>query len=385
MLVFKILFKNLFRHKLRTFLTIIGVAVAVLAFGLLKTIIAAWYYGVQGSAANRLIVRHAVAFIFPLPISYQDKIARVPGVTRVSHATWFQGTYIDMQHFFPRMAVDPKTYFKLYPEFLVSQQEMADFLRERSACIIGAKIAKQYKLKIGDIIPITGDIYPGNWEFTVRGIYYGKYEYTDQTQLLFQWDYLEQQLRQVTPGRAGYIGWYVVWIDNADNAAAISQSIDNLFKNSTAETTTETEKAFQQSFVSLSSAIITAIEVISYLIVGIILLVLGNTMIMTARERMTEFAVLRTLGFGAFKVAGLILGEALVISCLGGAIGLFLTFPIIGAVAASLSNFFPVFKIETSTLLMIISLGIIVGISSSIIPIHRAVTIRIVDALRQIE
>src|SRR4030042_6515981 len=99
---------------------------------------------------------------------------------------------------------------------------MADFLRERSACIIGAKIAKQYKLKIGDIIPITGDIYPGNWEFTVRGIYYGKYEYTDQTQLLFQWDYLEQQLRQVTPGRAGYIGWYVVWIDNADNAAAIS-------------------------------------------------------------------------------------------------------------------------------------------------------------------
>jgi putative ABC transport system permease protein len=170
MLVLKILLKNIFRHKLRSFLTILGIAVAVLAFGLLRILLSAWYEGVKASVTNRLIIRHAVSFIFPLPLSYQSKIAQVPGVKLVSHATWFQGTYIDMQHFFPRMAVDAKTYFPIYPEFLISDIEFNNFMRERNACIIGAKIAQQYNLKIGDIINITGDIYPGNWQFVIRVI-----------------------------------------------------------------------------------------------------------------------------------------------------------------------------------------------------------------------
>ncbi len=385
MLVFKILFKNLLRHKLRSLLTILGIAVAVLAFGLLRIIISAWYYGVQGSVPNRLIVRHAASFVFPLPISYQSKISQIPGVKKVSHATWFQGTYIDMQHFFPRMAIDAKSYLSTYPEFLISYDEYNNFMRERSACIIGRKIAQQYNLKIGDIINIKGDIYPGDWQFIIRGIYKGKYDYTDETQLFFHWDYLEQSLRRDAPGRAGHVGWYVVWIDNPDNAAAISQSIDNLFKNSNAETKTETEKAFQQSFVSMSSAILTAIEVISYLIIGIILLVLANTIIMNTRERTNEYTILRTLGFSSFKVSGLIFGESLIISFLGSLLGLLLTFPIVKQVALALSNFFPVFKIDLITLIMIFSLGTFVGLASSIIPIYQILTIKIVDGLRKLE
>lgn len=385
MLVFKILSKNIFRRKLRALLTILGIAVAVFAFGILRTILSAWYYGVQSSVPNRLIIRHAVSFIFPLPLSYQSKISQVPGVKFVSHATWFQGIYIDMQHFFPRMAVDTKNYFQLYPEFLFSENELANFIRERNACIIGAKISQQYNLNIGDIINVKGDIYPGEWQFIIRGIYHGKYEHTDETQMFFHWNYLEQRLRKEMPGRAGYVGWYVVWIDNPDNAAIVSQSIDKLFKNSTAETKTETEKAFQQSFVSLSAAIIAAIKVISYLIIGIILLVLANTMIMNARERITELTVLRALGFSAFKISGLIFGEALIISFMGSLLGLLLTFPVAKQIGISLANFFPVFKIDIQTLITIFLLGILVGFTASIIPTYQTLSIKIIDGLRKLE
>lgn len=385
MLIFKILFKNIFRRRLRALLTISGIAVAVFAFGLLRTILSAWYSGVQGSVPNRLIVRHAVSFVFPLPLSYQPKISQVPGVKFVSHGTWFQGIYIDMQHFFPRMAVDTKNYFQLYPEFLIHENEFSNFVKERNACIIGAKISQQYNLKTGDIINIKGDIYPGDWQFVVRGIYHGKYEYTDETQMFFNWDYLEQRLRKEMPGRAGYVGWYVVWIDNPDNAAIISQSIDKLFENSIAETKTETEKAFQQSFVSLSGAIITAIKVVSYLIIGIILLVLANTMIMNARERITELAVLRTLGFTASKISALIFGEALIISFMGSILGLLLIFPVAKQIGISLANFFPVFKIDTQTLITIFLLGILVGFAASIIPTYQALSIKIIEGLRKLE
>ncbi len=280
----RLVVKNLLRHKLRTILTLTGIAVAVLAFGLLRTVVTAWHAGVEASAQNRLITRHAVSFIFPLPYAYREKIARVPGVSTVSFANWFQGIYIDERQFFPRMAVEAETYFELYPEFIVSDAELEAFRSERNACIIGRKIAHRYNLKIGDIIPITGDIYPGEWEFVVRGIYDGKEKSTDETQMLFHWQYLDERMKRDMPGREGQIGWYVIQIENPDDAPAISEAVDALFKNSRAETKTETEKAFQQSFVSMSSEIITSLQIVSYIIVGIILLVLANTMVMAERE-----------------------------------------------------------------------------------------------------
>ncbi|MDE3057218.1 MAG: ABC transporter permease, partial [Bacteroidota bacterium] len=352
MKLLKLIAKNLFRHKLRTALTMLGIAVAILAFGLLRTVVTAWYAGVDASASNRLISRDAVSFIFPLPYSYRDQIAKIPGVSEVSFATWFQGTYIDNrpEHFFPRMAVDAETIFDLYPEFLVPHDQLEAFKRERNSCVIGEKAAKEFNLKIGDIITIQGDIYPGAWQFVIRGIYKPKDKTVDATQMFFHWTYLDEQLKQDSPFRAGKVGWYIIRIDKAGDAPQVSEAIDRMFENSPAKTKTETEKAFQQSFVSLSSAIVTSLEVVSYIIIGIILLVLANTIIMSARERIREYAVLKTLGFTAKHIVLLVGGESLFISLIGGAAGVAGTFPAVAGFGAAFPTFFPVFNIAPITL-----------------------------------
>ncbi len=383
MKVFKLIFKNALRHKLRTFLTILGIAIAVIAFGILRTVVTAWSAGVEGSALNRLITRQAVSFIFPLPYTYRDKIASVPGVDEVTYATWFQGVYIDKDQFFARLAVDAETFFDVYPEYLISNNELETFKRERNSCIIGSSIAKQYNLKIGDAMNIDGDIYPGQWEFIVRGIYQPRDKTTDATQMVFHWDYLDERLRQEAPGRAGNLGWFIVKISDSDKSASVASQIDALFKNSRAETKTETERAFQQGFLSATGAIITAMDIMSFVIVGIIMLVLGNTMIMSARERTREYAVMKTLGFSAKHLVGLILGESLFISLLGGGVGLFLTFPIIAGFAEVVpKGFFPIFRLESITIILAVSSAALIGIVSSIFPVLKALRTKIVDGFR---
>ncbi|MDP2884554.1 MAG: ABC transporter permease [Ignavibacteria bacterium] len=385
MKVFKLIFKNALRHKLRTALTILAISIAVMAFGLLRTVVTAWYAGVEASAANRLISRQAVSFIFPLPYSYRDQIAKLPGVEQVTYMNWFQGVYIDKNQFFARMAVDAETVFDVYPEFLLDADQLQTFKRERNSCVVGADLAKQYKFKIGDIIQIEGDIYPGVWQFVVRGIYRPRDKTTDATQMFFHWQYLDERVRQDSPERAGNVGWYIIRIADPAQSGAISNQIDGLFKNSRAETKTETERAFQQGFIAAAGAIITAMNFMSFVIIGIIMLVVGNTMIMSARERTREFAVFKTLGFSAGHLVGLILGESMLISALGGGLGLFLTFPFVAGFAAAVpKGFFPIFNVEPSTIILAVSSALVVGFVASIFPIQRALTTRIVDGLRHI-
>ena len=383
MKILKLVFKNSFRHKLRTTLTILGIAIAVMAFGLLRTVVTAWNSGVEAASANRLVSRHSVSFIFPLPLSYKDKIEQIPGVEEVSYADWFGGTYIDKNNFFARLAVDVNTFFDVYPEYELSKSEKDDFIKQRNACVVGSEIAKKYNFKIGDVITLKGDIYPGNWEFVVRGIYNPKYKSTDATQLFMHWDYINENLLKNFPTRANEVGWYIEKIKNPDKSAFISSRIDALFKNSPAETKTETEKAFTQSFIASSSAIINAMNVMSFVIVGIILLVLFNTMIMSARERTREYAVFKTLGFSSWHLTGLIMGESTLISFIGGALGLLITFPLVQGFSNVIpKGFFPVFQIEPITIILSISAIIIIGIASAIFPIQRALTTKIVDGLR---
>jgi putative ABC transport system permease protein len=385
MKVFKLIFKNLLRHKLRTALTVLGITISVMSFALLSTVITAWYSAVDASAQNRLIVRHSVSFVFPLPYSYKDQIARIPGVTNISYANWFQGVYIDQRNFFPRMAVDPNTFFDVYSEFIpTSKEDFETFKRERNACVIGQKLADKYTLKVGDIINITGDIYPGDWQFVVRAIYRGRDKSTDETQMLFHWEYLNEWVKREWSGLEGQVGWYVVEVKDQSMVSSVSDAIDKQFKNSPAETKTETEKAFQLGFVSMSGAIITAIRVVSYIIIGIILLVLANTMIMTARERVREYAVLKTLGFSSGHLLGLIAGESLAIAVSGGVLGIWLAFPLSAGIGEQFSNFFPVFTVTTSTMILAGSFSLIVGIISAIFPMVRAMHTSIVDGLRQI-
>lgn len=387
MKILKLLIRNALRHKLRTLLTIIGIGIAVMAFSLLRTVVGAWYAGVDVAAADRLVTRHAVSFVFSLPLSYSAQIKQVPGVADVTYAVWFQGIYkdaADFKNFFPRMAVNSENFFKVYPEFVVPPDQYAVYLSERNACIIGAKTALQQKLKIGDIIPIEGDIYPGKWEFVVRGIYKGRDNKTDETQMFFDWKYLDERMREDAPGRAGKVGWYVSSIKDPSHSASISAAIDKLFKNSPAETKSESERSFNQSFISMYSALFTAMNFISFVIIGIILLVLANTMAMTARERTTEFAVLKTLGFSTKHLTGLIAGESIFIAFVGGIIGLAFAYPVVLGFQAAFPTMFPILPPFAKIGALAFMAALFVGMASAFFPILRTTRMTIVEGLRHI-
>ena len=384
MFILKLLFKNAFRRKLRTFLTLLSIAIAIMAFGLLRTVVSAWYSGVEASSATRLITRNAVSLIFPLPLAYKDRIRQVDGVTQVSYGNWFGGIYIDRKNFFPNFAVEPKTYLDLYPELIVSPGERQAFLRDRKGAAAGKALAEKFKWKIGDLIPLQGTIFPGTWEFVLRGIYRGRDENVDETQFFFHWDYLNETLRKSFPSRADRVGFFMIGVDHPNNSPIVVQSIDRLFKNSLAETFTETEKAFTLSFVSMSEAIIMAIQVVSFVVIGIIVAVVANTMSMAARERTWEYAVFKTLGFGGWHIAGLILGESLLIALLGCALGMAVTFPAAYIFKKAVPMYLPVFQVEETTLYLDVIASLGVGILSALIPTWRAIQVRIADGLRRI-
>jgi putative ABC transport system permease protein len=387
MFILKLVLKNSLRHKLRTFLTILGIAIAVMSFGFLRTIVTAWSSGVEASAANRMITRHSISFIFPLPYAYRDQIARIPGVNLVSYANWFQGSYkdpADFKNFFPRLAIDPETYFDIYPEFVLPPDQLATFQRERNSCVIGRKIERQYGLKIGDVMTIEGDIYPGRWDFVIRGIYRGRDASSDETQMFFHWKYLDERIKELQPSREGFIGWYILRVQNPADMPSVARAVDQMYLNSRAGTKTETEKEFQQGFVSMSSAIIRSLEVVSFIIIGIILLVLANTIVMASRERTKEYAVLKTIGFSSAHIIGLIGGESLLIAGIGGLIGLGLTFPVAGAFAGMFPTFFPVFRVEVITILLAAIVAALAGVIAALFPTIRTLHTSIAEGLRAI-
>lgn len=380
-----LLMRNTLRHRLRSILTVVGVAVAIMAFALLQTVVTAWYAGVEASAANRLITRHAVSFVFPLPLAYRDRIAQVAGVNKVTYAVWFSGVYIDKNQFFARLAVDSDTFFEVYPEFLIERDQFEAFKRERNAAIIGIDLAQRYDLELGDVMVIEGDVYPGSWEFVVRGIYLPRDQTTDPSTMMFHYAYVDERVRQESPDRAGEIGWYIVRIDDPEQSARVSQDIDDLFANSRAETKTETERAFQQSFLSAASAVITAMNIMSFVIIGIILLVVGNTMVMSARERTHEFAVLKALGFSGSQLFFLLAGESMILSILGSGLGLAATIPAVEGFQTALpKGWFPVFYIKPETIAIASMAGLAVGLAASVIPLRRVLTTRIVEGLRYV-
>ena len=380
----KLILKNAFRHKLRTSLTILGVTIVILAFGLLRTVVSAWYAGVEASSAARLITRNAISLVFSLPISYKDKIRQINGVKSVSYGNWFGGIYIDEKNFFANFAVEPKSYLELYPEYVISPDQKAAFLRDRKAAIAGQKLATKYGWEIGDTITLKGTIFPGNWEFVLRGIYHGKEKSTDETQFFFHWEYLNETLKKTASLRADQTGFYLIGITNPNLAEDVAIAIDKTFKNSLAETLTETEKAFQLSFVSMSEAIVVDIQFVSFVVIIIIMAVMANTMAMTARERIGEYAIFKTLGFGGGHIAALIFGESLLIALIGCIVGILLTFPAAKIFGNTMGTFFPVFNVAIKTIFLDAAASLLVGSVAAIIPTWRAITIRIADGLRRI-
>jgi putative ABC transport system permease protein len=384
MFFLKLILRNIFRHKLRSSLTMLGIVVAILSFGLLRTMVSAWYAGVEATSSTRLITRNAISLVVPLPTYYAQKIRQVEGVSMVAGMNWFAGIYIDRKNFFPQFAVDPAPFLQLYPEYLLTDAEKRDFLHDRQACLVGEKIAKTYGWKLGDVIPLQGTIFPGNWSFVVRGIYRGADNKTDTSQLFFHWDALNEKLKITTPRRANNIGVFAIGVNDSERAAEISQSIDALFKNSLSETLTETEKAFQLSFVSMTETILVAVQIVSFLVIFIIMAVMANTMAMTARERSPEYATLKALGFAPSKVVVLIFGESLAMALIGGGIGIALTYPAAAFIGDKLANVFPVFIVPPEVVTMGLMSALLVGLVAGLLPALRVIQQKITDGLKSI-
>ena len=384
MFLLRLLLKNAFRHKLRTGLTLIGLVVAICAFGLLRTIVDAWYAGVEASSSTRLVTRSSISLTFQLPLNYAQRIRAVEGVRAISWANWFGGVYITERNFFPQFAIDPASYLALYPEYLIADAEKLAFLRDRQGAVVGRGLAKKFGWQIGDAIPLRGTIYPGTWTFNLRAIYDGVDAKTDENQMFVHWAFINESLRQSARRRADAVGVYIVGIDEPNNAALISQRIDALFANSLAETLSETEKAFQLSFVSMSEAILVAIQAVSFIIVVIIMAVMANTMTMTARERLAEYATLKALGFPPAFVVGLLYGESLLIAGIGGVLGVAATLPLSAAFARATGTLFPVFQVSPLTISLQLLAAAIVGIVAAAWPAWRMSRIDIVDGLRHV-
>ncbi len=380
----RLVFRNLFRHRLRSLLTLAGLLVAILAFGVLQTMVNAWYAGSDMASAQRLVARNAISLVFPLPGWYRERIKAIDGVTTVSTSNWFGGIYKDMTpgNFFAQFAVDHETYFDLYPEFRVRPEDMLAFRKDRRGALVGRQLADAHGFKVGDVVPIKGTVFPGTWEFVVRGIYEPGEETTVTRQLFFRWDYLDEEVRRKTPRRAGQVGVFVVGIADGSRAAEVSEAIDREFRNSLAETLTETEKAFQLGFIAQTEAILMAVRIASLVVIVIIFAVLANTMAMTARERLAEYATLKALGFGPRFVASLILGESLLLAAAGGALGILATYPVAAIFKSALGSMLPVFHVAPATVAWQAVAALSVGLLAGLLPAYRAGRVRIVDGLR---
>ncbi|MDQ7989279.1 MAG: ABC transporter permease [Candidatus Dactylopiibacterium sp.] len=383
-LLLRIALRNPLRHTLRTVLTLAGMVVAVLAFGLLATVVSAWYAGADAASDKRLITRNAISLNFALPLAYAERIQAIDGVTLVSWQNWFGGIYKEPANFFPQMAIEPDRFFRLVPEFRLSDDALQAFKRDRRGAVAGRKLAQRYGWKVGDVIPLKGTIFPGDYEFVLRGIYEGARGNTDENQFFLRWDYLNERLRELAPGQENQVGIYLVGIADAREAARISARIDDAFRNSLAETLTETEKSFQLSFVAMTGTLVRAIQIVSWVIIFIIMAVMANTMAMAARERGSEYATLKALGFRPRVIGALVYAESLGLALTAGVLGILLTPPAARFVGSRLDAIFPVFAVAPATVWQQGAAALLIGLVAAALPARQAMRVGIVTGLRRV-
>jgi putative ABC transport system permease protein len=365
-------------------LTVTGMAVAVLAFCLLRTVVAAWYAGVSAASPVRLVTRNAISLVFRLPLAYLPKIQALPGITAVAYGQWFGGTYIDEKHFFPRFAVSLSRYLEMYPEYVIPLDQKLALLQDRRGFAAGRQLATRYGWRLGDAIVLKGTIYPGEYRLILRAIYSGRDPTIDEGRLFFHWEYVNETMIKTLPDRADQVSWFLTRVAGPELAAPLAGQIDALFKNSLAETLTESEAAFALGFVSMTEAILVAIQVVSWVVIGVILVLLANTMAMSARERLGEYAVLKTMGFRPRHLAELIMGESLLLALVGGLTGLALTFPAVQVFRTAMGQYFRVFPLTNATLFLGLTVALAVGVLAAILPAWRASQVGIATALRKV-
>lgn len=378
-----LLFANLKRKKLRTLFTVLSIFVAFVLYGVLMAIKTAFGAGIELAGEDRLVMLNKVSIIQPIPISYLGRIETDEGVADVAHANWFGGIYQDPKNFFPTYAVDPERWLRLYPEIDLPEDQKQAWLADRTGAIVGHTTAKRFGWKVGDRIPITSPIYRRNdgtnsWEFTIDGIYTGKTKTADTTTLLFQYKFLEEASSRIQ----GLVGWYVIKVNDPQNAAQIAERIDARFANSSYETKTATEKAFIQGWANQTGNIAAIVSGIVAVVFFTLLLVAGNTMAQSVRERTAELAVLKTLGFTDQKVMLLVLAESLLLAVLGGGLGLGLVTWVTNAFELG-GAIFPILFVPASSAAIGGLLVLVLGFVAGFLPALQALRLNIVEALRR--
>ncbi|MBI4657686.1 MAG: FtsX-like permease family protein [Verrucomicrobia bacterium] len=378
-----LIWSNLKRKKLRTLLTLLSVLVAFVLYGYLSAIGEALSQGVNVAEADRLVVRHKVSLTQLLPGPYKDRIARIPGVAKVAHATWFGGIYQEPRNFFAQLPVEPAEYLALYPEFILPEEQKKAWLQTRTGAIVGKKTAEKFGWKIGDRIPIQATIWTQEngqrtWEFDLVGIYDATKKGIDTTTFFFRYDYFDE----ARAFAKGTVGWYIVRVADSNQAADVAKQIDNEFMNSPAETKAETEGAFVQGFAKQIGNVGAILLAILSAVFFTILLVAGNTMAQAVRERTEELGVLKALGFTNGQVLALVLIESCLLAGLGGVLGLGLAWVSI-AQGDPTGGAFPMFYLPTKDVLAGLVLVVALGVIAGLFPALQAMRLRIADALRR--
>ena len=378
-----LIWKNIWRRKVRTIFTLLSIFVAFLLFGILMTIRTAFSIGVELAGVDRLVVIHKISLIMPLPVSYKARLASTPGVELATHASWFGGIYQDPQNFFAQIAVEPEPYMNLYKEFHLPPDQMKAWLADRQGAIVGKDLAERFGWKVGDRIPIQATIFRpksgagDTWLFNISGIYDGE-PGTDKTNFFFRYDYLDENRRNFT----GFVGWYVVKIADPSQSAAMAQKFDDMFANSDAETKTTTEKGFVEGFAKQIGDIGAIMMAILAAVLFTILLIVGNTMAQSVRERTSELAVLKTLGFSNAGVVTLVLVESTFIALLGGICGLALAWLFVQG-GDPTHGMLPTFVLPARDILAGVATMLLMGLIAGALPAISAMRLRITDALRR--
>jgi putative ABC transport system permease protein len=377
-----LVWKNVWRKKIRTSLTILSVLVAFLLFALLSAIGYAFQAGADVAAADRLVIIDKIALINPLPIAYENRIAATEGVAAVTHSSWFGGYYQDPRNQFPQFPTEPYEYFAMYPELEIPPEQLEAFAKNRTGAVIGRELAERFNIKVGDRIPLISTIWPNadgsqSWEFDIEGIFSSSEERGSSAFMLMHYDYFDEA-RQFG---SGTVGWYILRIEPGADAVTVADTIDTQFANSPSETETSTEAAFAQSFAKQFGNIQLIVTLILGAVFFTLLLVAGNTMSQSVRERIPELAVMKTLGFTDSSVLGVVLSESVLIMLVGGLLGIGIGWLLVQVAAAAMGAMLPGIYLPPQSVLIALAIMIGAGFLAGIFPALKAMRLPIIDAL----
>lgn len=376
-----LIWKSVWRKKFRTIFTMAVLFVAFVLFGVLMALRMAFSIGVEIAGADRLVLIHKVSLIMPLPIAYQARIQAVPGVTAVTHNSWFGGSYQNTANAFATIVVDPEPFIQMYPEYKIPPDQMKAWLADRQGVMVGRVVADRYGWKVGDRVPLRADIWRpkqgDTWEFNISGIYDGDTN-VDKTQFFFRYDYFNEN----RASGDGLVGWFIVKVADPSRAVELARQFDAMFENSAAETKTTTEKGFIEGFAKQIGDIGSIMIAIATVVLAIYTLVAGITMSQSVRERTSEIAVLKTLGFTDGAILALVLGESLFIAVLGGGLGLLVSWGLI-QMGDPTGGFLPIFAFPPNQVAVGAGFIVLIGLVAGVLPALAAMRLRITDALRR--